>query len=137
MKKDSIPAGIVASGLEAAWEDVGASFERFCLAAGMATLAEMMERDAARLCGPRHGRSTERRGHRWGRTAGKLGFHGGKVSVERPRVRTCNDGVEMTLPSWEAARAENWLGRWAMNLMLINVPTRRFGRAVRLPEGDL
>jgi putative transposase len=137
MKKDSIPAGIVASGLETAWEDVGASFERFCLAAGMATLTEMMERDAARLCGPRHGRSTERRGHRWGRTAGKLGFHGGKVSVERPRVRACNDGVEMMLPSWEAAQAEDWLGRWAMNLMLINVSTRRFGRAVRLPEGDL
>ena len=24
-----------------------------------------------------------------------------------------------------------------MNLMLINVSTRRFGRAVRLPEGDI
>jgi len=29
------------------------------------------------------------------------------------------------------------LGKWAMNLMLINVSTRRFGRAVRLPEGDV
>ena len=43
----------------------------------------------------------------------------------------------MALPSWEAAQAEDWLGRWAMNLMLINVSTRRFGRAVRLPEGDI
>src|SRR5438270_6005030 len=30
-----------------------------------------------------------------------------------------------------------WLGRWAMNLMLINVSTRKLRRAVRLPEGDL
>src|SRR6516225_4770327 len=31
----------------------------------------------------------------------------------------------------------DWLGRWAMNLMLINVSTRKLRRAVRLPEGDL
>jgi putative transposase len=33
--------------------------------------------------------------------------------------------------------AEDWLGKWAMNLMLINVSTRKFRRAVRLPEGDV
>ena len=137
MKKDSTRAGIVASGLEAAWETAAASFERFCLAAGIATLSEMMERDAAGLCGPRHGRSAERRAHRWGRTAGKLGFHGGKVSVERPRVRACNDGAEMALPSWQTAQSEDWLGQWALSLMLINVSTRRFERAVRLPQGDI
>jgi hypothetical protein len=75
-------------------------------------------------------------GHRWGKTSGKIGFHGGKVSLARPRVRS-RDGQEMALPSWEAAEAEDLLGRWAMNLMLINVSTRRFGRAVRLPEGDI
>lgn len=67
---------------------------------------------------------------------GKIGFHGGTVPVERPRVRS-PDGAELPLPSWEAAAAEDWLGQWAMNLMLINVSTRRFGRAVRLPGGDV
>jgi len=136
MRKDITPAGNVAAGIEVAWENVAISFERFCLTAGVATLAEMMERDAAELCGPRHGRTIDRRGHRWGRSAGKLGFHGGKVNIERPRVRA-RGGAELALPSWEAAQAEDWLGRWAMNLMLINVSTRRFGRAVRLPEGDI
>jgi putative transposase len=136
MKKDIIPAGNVVAGVEAAWENVAASFERFCLTAGVATLVDMMERDTAELCGPRHGRNSDRLGYRWGRTAGKLGFHGGKVAVERPRVRA-RDGHEQALPSWQAAQAEDWLGRWAMNLMLINVSTRRFGRAVRLPEGDI
>jgi hypothetical protein len=65
-----------------------------------------------------------------------LGFHGGKVAIERPRVRA-RGGAEMAIPSWEAAQAEDWLGRWAMNLMLINVSTCRFGHAVRLPEGDI
>ena len=47
------------------------------------------------------------------------------------------DGHEVALPTWTAAQAEDWLGRWAMNLMLINVSTRKLRRAVRLPEGDL
>lgn len=115
---------------------MAASFERFCLAAGVAALTQMMEQDAAELCGPRHGRGGGRRAHRWGHTGGRLGFHGGRVAVARPRVRA-RSGAELALPSWEAAQAEDWLGRWAMNLMLINVSTRRFGRAVRLPEGDL
>ena len=90
----------------------------------------MMEQDAVDLCGARHGRNVDRGGYRWGRTVGKLGFHGGKVAIERPRVRARSGA-----PSWQAAQAEDWLGRCAMNLMLINVSTRRFGRAVRLPEG--
>ena len=55
--------------------------------------------------------------------------------MRRPRVRS--DGHEVALPTWRAAQAEDWLGRWAMNLMLINVSTRKLKRAVRLPEGDL
>ena len=34
MKKDITPIAAVASGIEEAWRDVGASFERFCLTAG-------------------------------------------------------------------------------------------------------
>jgi putative transposase len=41
------------------------------------------------------------------------------------------------VPSWEAAVAEDWLGKWSMNQMLINVATRKFARSVRLPEGDV
>ena len=55
--------------------------------------------------------------------------------MRRPRVRS--EGHEVALPTWRAAQAEDWLGRWAMNLMLINVSTRKLKRAVRLPEGDL
>jgi putative transposase len=137
MKKFTTSAAIdPAAIVEGAWQDVGASFERFCLATGVATLAGMMEEDASRLCGPRYGRAEGRDGYRWGRTRGKVGFHGGKVEIERPRVRG-RAGGELALPSWETAVSENLLGKWAMNLMLINVSTRKFGRAVRLPEGDV
>jgi transposase-like protein len=137
MTKSTTAAGVVPAAIvEEAWQQVGASFERFCLTAGIATLAGMMEGDAAGLCGVRYGRDDGKDGHRWGRTKGKLGFHGGKIELERPRVRA-RDGGEIALPSWEAAMAEDWLGKWALNLMLINVSTRKFGRAMRLPEGDV
>jgi len=119
-----------------AFAEVSASFERFCLAAGIEALGAMMEKDAQEACGPRHVRGEGRRGQRWGRTRGQIGFHGGKVAVERPRVRDFA-GREVALPSWQQAVSEDWLGRWAMNLMLINVSTRKFRRAVRLPEGDV
>jgi len=96
----------------------------------------MLCEDARRLAGAPHSRGGGRVGQRWGRTKGKIGFHGGNVAVYRPRVRSL-DGREVALPTWTAAQAEDWLGRWAMNLMLINVSTRKLRRAVRLPEGDL
>ena len=137
MKKITTSAAIGAGAIvEEAWQEVGASFERFCLTAGIATLSGMLEEDTVRLCGSRYGRAAGKEGHRWGKTRGKVGFHGGKVEIERPRVRAC-DGGEMALPSWTTAQSEDLLGKWAMNLMLINVSTRRFGRAVRLPEGDV
>ena len=138
MEKDiTDAAGVDVSALvEEAFQEVGVSFDRFCLATGIATLQGMLEEDATRLCGPAHARQPERAGHRWGRTQGKVVFHGGAVGVSRPRVRA-KAGGEVPLPSWQAAHADDWLGRWAMNLMLINVTTRKFGRAVRLPEGDV
>jgi hypothetical protein len=35
-------------------EEVSASFDRFCLAAGIEALGEMMEKDAAKACGIAH-----------------------------------------------------------------------------------
>ena len=137
MKKSTTSAAVVAAAIvDDAWQAVGASFERFCLTTGLATLAGMLEEDAAAVCGPRYGRAEGRAGHRWGTTTGKVGFHGGKVEIARPRVRS-RDGGEVTLPSWAAALSEDLLGKWALNLMLINVSTRKYGRAVRLPEGDV
>jgi hypothetical protein len=128
-----MPAMTPATGaVEKAFAEVKRSFETFCLTAGIEALGAMMEADVEAACGPRHGRVAKRRAHRWGHARGRIGFHGGKVEVERPRVRDV-DGREVAIPSWQTATCEDWLGRWAMNLMLINVSTRRFGRAVRLP----
>jgi putative transposase len=44
------PANVRAVGK--AWDDVSASCERFCLAAGIEALGAMMEKEAEELCGP-------------------------------------------------------------------------------------
>ena len=137
MTNSTIPSSnALVPSLEAAWQDVDSSFERFCLTAGISAMEQMLCEDAQQLTGARHSRGGARIGHRWGTTEGPIGFHGGKVVVRRPRVRSC-DGHEVQLPTWTAAQGEDWLGRWAMNLMLINVSTRKLKRAVRLPDGDL
>lgn len=105
MTRDITPAGSPATGaVDEAFAEVRASFDRFCLAAGIEALGTMMEADVTAACGPRHGRDAARRAHRWGRTRGRIGFHGGKIEVERPRVRGV-DGREVTIPSWETAGA--------------------------------
>ena len=65
--------------LETAWQDVDSSFERFCLTAGIGAIEQMLCEDARQLAGAPHNRSGGRVGHRWGRTKGKIGFHGGKL----------------------------------------------------------
>ena len=92
---DGMPETAVAE----AWQQVGASFERFCLTAGVSALRQLMEHDAVELCGPRYGHKDGKAAHRWGKTECKIGFHGGKVSLTRPRVRA-RDGQEMVVPSW-------------------------------------
>ena len=65
-------------GLEAAWQDVDSSFERFCLTAGIEAMEQMLRGDAQRLVGRPHRRGHGRVGQRWGATRGKIGFHGGQ-----------------------------------------------------------
>ena len=129
MTRDITPAGSPATrAVDESFAEVRASFDRFCLAAGIEALETMMEADVTAACGPRHGRDAARRAHRWGR----IGFHGGKIEVERPRVRGL-DGREVTIPSWETAAQEDWLGRWVMRT-LVDAP---FGRANWPLEGDV
>jgi len=129
MKKVMTPTAAVAPGVEEAWRDVAASFERLCLTAGIAALAAMMEGDAG---GPVRTAAVviagDRRPASSVSTAARCRSNGPCVRSRRPRVDVAEFG---------AARVEDWIGRWAMNLMLVNVSTRRFGRAVRLREGDV
>ncbi len=122
--------------LPEALDEVRMSVDRFCLLAGIETLHEMLAEDAAAICGPRHGRAPGRRGYRWGTVRSELAYRGGKVKIARPRVRDLS-GRELRLASWQALSEPDLLKAWALNLMVLTVSTRKYRRAVRLPEGDL
>ena len=130
-------ASVEENPLGMAYEALTASFEHFCLIAGMESLTQMMSEDVTRLAGDRYEHSAEKPGYRWGTSKGQVGFHGGKVEVDRPRVRSKSTGKEMALPSWEEISAGGFLDQWAMNLMVMNVATRKFGGAVRLSEAGV
>src|SRR5213593_2704366 len=97
MKESTTPAGVVPAAIvEEAWQQVGASFERFCLTAGIATLAGMMEGDAARLCGVRYGRDDGKDGYRLGSDQGKAGL---------PRGQDRAAAASSAGPRWRRGRA--------------------------------
>ena len=57
MEKHTTSTAIPTYALKAeALASMSASFERFCLAAGLETLSEMLEQDATAACGERHER---------------------------------------------------------------------------------
>ena len=58
------------------------------------------------------------------------------MKLRGPRIR--NLAVkEVRLESWDVVRDGNLLLERALNLMMLNVPTRKYRRSVRLPEGDV
>ena len=83
----------MASAVEDAWQAVGASFEQFCLVAGLSSLTQMLEEYARELAGEAPARDRAIAG-----VARRDGFHGGKVALERPRVRSKTSGQDLSLP---------------------------------------
>jgi hypothetical protein len=65
MANTNMPSSIaLMPGLEAAWQDLDISFDRFCLVAEIGATEQVLREDAQRLTGPRHGRGGGRVGHR-------------------------------------------------------------------------
>ena len=99
---------------------------------GMAAVAQMLEEDAEALAGPRHKSSPGKPCHRWGTTTGTACYHGGKVAIERPRVRDKRTRMEAELPTWTWLSRSDDILRW-MGTSLMGVSMRNALRAFRLP----
>jgi hypothetical protein len=99
MTRDITPAGSPATGaVDEAFAEVRASFDRFCLAAGIEALGTMMEADVTA------GRATvaTRRG---GRTVGAERGDGSASTVARSRSSARESGA------WTAARSRSRAGK--------------------------
>ncbi len=121
--------------LDALTESLG----QFRLTAGIESLTRLMNEDVTRFAVERHGHCPDapgcRRGHSRAQRGLKLAFTtAGSTLIAlgcaaRPQ--------EMPLPGREEVSAGGYPDQWAKNLMVINVATRKFRRAVRLPEAGV
>ena len=91
----------IKAAINEAVQTVGKSFDHLCLLADVEALTTMMDDDVNELAGEAYERNSGKPGYRWGRIKGGIGFHGDKIEVEHPRVRSKDMGAEMPLPSWQ------------------------------------
>ena len=105
--------------VKSAFQEVQSSFENFCLLAGIEAFQDLLEEEAADLCGERHQRHEDRRGRRWGKARSPVAFHGGRVDIER--VRTPDGQQELELPSLAAGQREGWLASDLSSLDLLAI----------------
>ena len=88
------------------------------------------------MCGQATKKPTEVRFKRLEQDNGEGRLNWGKVEFERPRVIAAY-GLSLAsviLPSWEARCTEDLLGKWALNLILIQYVSTtllKFGGTVR------
>lgn len=106
-------------------------FREYLLQSVRATIWELMQQEVEQLCGRRHERGRRTPYRRAGSESGVLYTHGGKESLQRPRVRRCcPDGTqeEVHLASYEQARSHRNIEREIFSRMSEGVSTRGCGR---------
>ena len=131
---DSMPEPAVAE----AWQQVGAGFERFYLTAGVSALRRMMEQDAVELLRSALWPLDGKAAHRWGKTEGKIGMGGWQGVADAAAGASPRLARKWCFRAGKRRSLRGPVGPLGDEpMMLINVSGRRFGRAVRLPEGDI
>jgi putative transposase len=110
-------------------EFLRAELREYVIAAGMAALGEVLERERTEACGPRYAHLPGREARRAGTAPGELIMGGRRVAVRRPRARTLA-GTEVALPTWARFGVEDPLDTRAVEQMLVGVSTRRYERSL-------
>ena len=118
-----------------AFQEVQSSFETFCLLAGIEAFQDLLEEEAADLCGERHQRHEDRRGRRWGKARSPVAFHGGRVEVRLPdgdiasakSDGTSKSAVSRKFVALSSAKLKHWLASdlSSLDLLAIQICTSR------------
>lgn len=86
----------------------------------------LFEQEVTELCGPSHGRGTDRETYRAGGVESTVHVEGGKERLRRPRVRreTATGSEEVTLKSWALAKDPQQWEEAMYRAVLCGVSTR-------------
>lgn len=96
---------------------------------GLAVVAQLLEGDVVELAGVKGKHNPNRTAYRHGTEKTKVVMGGGKVSVDKPRVRS-KEGVELPLPTLRLFQDEDPLNEAVLNQLLCGVSTRKYERAM-------
>jgi putative transposase len=131
-------AGLPARVQEALGELAGAAKDgllALSVGVGLGVLGELMAEEVESVCGPKGKHDPERVAYRHGTDEGTVTLGGRRVSVERPRMRSKADDVELPLATYEHFASREVLSRVVAERMLAGVSTRRYARTAE-PVGE-
>jgi len=97
-----------------------------CLRCGVEAFAQMLNEEAEAMAGPKGKQIQNRQAHHWGKAPAEVVLGGGKIKIDRPRVRTI-DKRELALPSFVIASREDLLRETMMEGIICGLSTRSYG----------
>jgi hypothetical protein len=97
---------------------------RLSMELGLAVVAQLLEEDVEALAGPKGKHNAERTAYRHGTERTRVVMGGGKVSIEKPRVRG-KDGAERVLPSLRLFQDQDPLNDTILSRILCGTSTRK------------
>jgi putative transposase len=131
-------AGLPARVQEALGELAGAAQEgllALSVGVGLGVLGELMAEEVESVCGPKGKHDPERVAYRHGADEGMVTLGGRRVRVERPRMRSKTEDVELPLATYEHFASRDALSLVVAERMLAGVSTRRYARTAE-PVGE-
>jgi transposase-like protein len=93
---------------------------------GLGVLGSLLDADVERLAGPKGRHNPDRAAVRHGTQPGRVTLGGRRVRVDRPRVRSADGAIELSLPTWRAFAASELLDQLTLERMLAKLSTRRY-----------
>jgi putative transposase len=116
---------------EALGELVGAAREgllALSVGVGLGVVHELMELEVTEVVGAKGKHNPDRTAKRHGHEDGSMTLGGRRVPVRRPRVRTADDELELSVDSYGYFADRDPLTRAVMDRMLAGVSSRKFAR---------
>ena len=125
---NTVKGSIQVTDAEAIRAQAAAGLLRLSMELGLAVVAQLLEEDVEALAGPRGKHDANRTAYRHGTERTRVVMGGGKVSIEKPRVRG-KDGAERVLPSLGLFQNQDPLNEAILNRLLCGVSTRKYERS--------
>jgi transposase-like protein len=117
--------------MEIAEEGLAAMF----MEVGLEAMRQLFEQDVDTLVGPKGKHNEHRTASRHGTESTKVALNGGKISVQKPRVRS--DGHDVQLPCLPFFQSEDAMNRTMLTSLLCGVSTRKFERIAAMEGAEI